>query len=1066
MGRRSIFLMCTVAFLSILAIAIADSAFVEVQTDWVSGPGTLGPVSHWGSAFYQSDSITYNITGQISLIATGSGPGAWIKHSIEVNRGIDGHNAILPGDFDGDGDFDLAGAIDGLDCIRVYRNQLVETGTVNYVQQVDITGIPVPSSCLIWCGDVDHDGDPDIVVSSDGLWWLENTGGFNFLVHQIGAQSYGGSSCTVGDVDNDGDMDIIVGQFTSPYILDLWRNDGSQNFTRIPISSGFNSWRVVLGDLNGDSFLDILASDFVYLNENGNFPNTPNWTAGLSGPDGIWIRDFNNDGIKDLLISDEWGTEAIYWYENDGSGTHYTRHTICPAPTGHYYGDGCIAEDIDVDGLPDVVGTYSRVGFFKQIAPNTFQEIVVDNISESHWVYAGNLDYEPGGTDFDLDILATGSHLFAWWENVMTTRYASYGYLESSILEASNSTSWDTLYWEGSRPSGTHLNFFVRSGATPAEIQTAPWQGPLEAPVGHPSGSFDISGITTPGDHYFQYRIEMGGGTESPVVYEISVKYSVTSGGIGVSAPDTTGCPGQPAVDICLNVDDVTGQEIYSVGLTVCTDTSVLIPESVSLNGTIAESWDSPTYRITDGCVKIGMAGTSPLSGSGKLVCIRYRVNPNAEEGESTVIHIADVLFNEGTPPAVIQDGLFTIEEFEISGNLSYFSNSKPIPEAEVFLSGDQTGVDTTDEDGDYALSGLCFGNYVVRPEKEDDLDEAITPYDASLVLRHYVGILSLDPYQRIAGDVTGNCQLTPYDASFILRHYVGLPDSFRTGQWRFVPTSFPINTCNWCSAPRDLEYTPLVSDTTNQDFFGLIYGDPSGNWKQGGKEAAKGNPRLLSLGRVTAIAGEVVTIPVEVDDATGILSAGVTIGYDPQVLEFLGASTSELSSGYLLAYRESQGKVKVGIAGSQELKGTGPIINLQFKVLGSELSSPLTVEEAQLNEGRIPVLTRSGGLDVEAPLPESYSLSQNYPNPFNSTTLIRYTIPAVRGQRSAVSLRIYNIQGELVRTLVDGQQGAGRYEVTWDGCDSFGKSVSSGIYLYRLRAGEFTQTKRMILIK
>ncbi len=101
-----------------------------------------------------------------------------------------------------------------------------------------------------------------------------------------------------------------------------------------------------------------------------------------------------------------------------------------------------------------------------------------------------------------------------------------------------------------------------------------------------------------------------------------------------------------------------------------------------------------------------------------------------------------------------------------------------------------------------------------------------------------------------------------------------------------------------------------------------------------------------------------------------------------------------------------------------------------------------------------------------ESRVPRGFLLSQNYPNPFNSTTLIRYHLPAISGQQSAISLKIYNIQGRLVRTLVDGYQAPGYYSVSWDARDDLGKEISSGIYFYRLKAGDFVETKRMVLLK
>jgi hypothetical protein len=94
--------------------------------------------------------------------------------------------------------------------------------------------------------------------------------------------------------------------------------------------------------------------------------------------------------------------------------------------------------------------------------------------------------------------------------------------------------------------------------------------------------------------------------------------------------------------------------------------------------------------------------------------------------------------------------------------------------------------------------------------------------------------------------------------------------------------------------------------------------------------------------------------------------------------------------------------------------------------------------------------------------LPQSYRLNQNYPNPFNPETEISYTLP----KGGYVSLTVFNLLGEKVRTLVDRFQGAGDYYVRWDGTDASHKTVASGVYLYRLKAGDYNEIKKMILLK
>lgn len=96
-----------------------------------------------------------------------------------------------------------------------------------------------------------------------------------------------------------------------------------------------------------------------------------------------------------------------------------------------------------------------------------------------------------------------------------------------------------------------------------------------------------------------------------------------------------------------------------------------------------------------------------------------------------------------------------------------------------------------------------------------------------------------------------------------------------------------------------------------------------------------------------------------------------------------------------------------------------------------------------------------------ETQIPEAFSLAQNYPNPFNAGTVITYKLP----QSVHVTLEIYNVMGQKVRTLVDEQQAAGQYHVNWDSRNDEGQLVLSGIYVYKIIAGGFKNTRKMIII-
>ena len=94
--------------------------------------------------------------------------------------------------------------------------------------------------------------------------------------------------------------------------------------------------------------------------------------------------------------------------------------------------------------------------------------------------------------------------------------------------------------------------------------------------------------------------------------------------------------------------------------------------------------------------------------------------------------------------------------------------------------------------------------------------------------------------------------------------------------------------------------------------------------------------------------------------------------------------------------------------------------------------------------------------------IPETFALHANYPNPFNPTTTISYDLP----EQAQVTLGIYDLLGKQLKTLVNQSQDAGSKTAVWDGTDGLGRSVSAGVYLYQIQAGEFSQTRKMVLLK
>jgi hypothetical protein len=140
------------------------------------------------------------------------------------------------------------------------------------------------------------------------------------------------------------------------------------------------------------------------------------------------------------------------------------------------------------------------------------------------------------------------------------------------------------------------------------------------------------------------------------------------------------------------------------------------------------------------------------------------------------------------------------------------------------------------------------------------------------------------------------------------------------------------------------------------------------------------------------------------------------------------------------------------------------PVDSTEWPALGG-LFTGLSLSDALGLTAWVPIFGK-GALDVKdvntPTKPTVFTLAQNYPNPFNPKTMIRFALP----KDSWVKLEVYNILGQKVKTLVDEKLAAGVKEVEWDGKDSKGLEVASGIYFYKIKADSFSDVKKMVMLK
>ncbi len=135
---------------------------------------------------------------------------------------------------------------------------------------------------------------------------------------------------------------------------------------------------------------------------------------------------------------------------------------------------------------------------------------------------------------------------------------------------------------------------------------------------------------------------------------------------------DDLTCPSDGRINIPINCSDLTGLEVYSINFTVTYDSSVLKVIDANISGTIAASsgWRKPLFNIVNGQISSAMAGTSPLSGSSVLIKIVCDIVKSI--GDSSILHFARAILNEGNPTIQTDDGLFRLaSNFDIKGKLA-----------------------------------------------------------------------------------------------------------------------------------------------------------------------------------------------------------------------------------------------------------------------------------------------------------------------------------------------------------------------------------------------------------
>ncbi|NOZ61092.1 MAG: T9SS type A sorting domain-containing protein [Calditrichaeota bacterium] len=592
-----------------------------------------------------------------------------------------------------------------------------------------------------------------------------------------------------------------------------------------------------------------------------------------------------------------------------------------------------------------------------------------------------------------------------------------------------------------------------------------------------------------------QYKISQSVGQVGVIGEVSSANFAVMGGYLNqayaevqivaeLSLPDTVGGSGETVyVPVFVSTDSAIGIAQFVVEY----DSSVIKFVGAQIGGglsgfSVSQTNENlpfdPTASGANENVLVQISGGGQASFSGdslEVVLLGFEVvgdtgtsvlafDSDASHTFLTTVNLSDI---RGAALNFFNGSLAVQPGYLVSGTISYFGNESLVPDATVTLDGRTA---STSEQGEFSFSNVPGGNYNLFPTKAGELGNAISAYDAAFILQKVVGLINLTPYQMIAADVSGNGSVSAFDASYILRLLVGLIDEFPVAKdWTFVPVSFAINETNWNAAPDSISYAPLNSNQTEQNFYGIVYGDVTGNWSPGGKmlanlpRAASGSA-TLGWGKIEKPTPGKLTIPLQLQISGDLFAAELKFRYDAAQISFESAESGKSCSDCEMAFNDDHGEISLAMASGKPLSSETELVVLKFKLKDTKNHSGnlLEIERAIFNEGNIKAGALPTLANLDKVLPQKTELFQNYPNPFNPGTEIKYQLD----RTCNVRITIFDLLGKEVITLVDKKLDAGTYTAAWNGRDKNGSTVASGVYLYQMKAGWYSNTRKLIYIR
>ena len=566
-----------------------------------------------------------------------------------------------------------------------------------------------------------------------------------------------------------------------------------------------------------------------------------------------------------------------------------------------------------------------------------------------------------------------------------------------------------SLAWPAAGAGGTNLTV-TDNGIDSLTLRIPTGSNANGAPT--PRQPFTVTGVATQYDAAAPYKSG----------YEIYLRNLNDIGTeIKVALNDTTRGPAGTDVMVTAVSDTVTGLGVLSYQFSAAYDSTLLKFKGGTATGTISSGFTFSAVPQNGGLVNITASGSTALTNGGPLFVLTFTVL----KPELASIALTGQ-FNSGSPIADPIGGVV------IGGMQMEVEPNDTITTATPITFGYPAGgvLSKTSGDPDFYSFQVPVGHLIV-----DGVDSANTT-DLRLTLYDGTGKILYDIDRNIDERLEYNITTAGKYYIRVLGHVIGVSGlggaAYATGPYQL---NTRIGTPTDAREPND---GPLFG------FFNLV------------------TPAGFNYSDTTNTLDPGVGLPgSDWDYFSVIASPGQTITPLVQTKSF--KSTSTLNHVQLSLYRKNAFSSALTSASST----TGSDVSFSYTVAVADTYYVLVTNTAPSEAGpaaryKLTIGTPTGVLENVISLPKEFALDQNYPNPFNPTTTIRFALP----KDAMVTLRIYDVLGREVRTLVNERVSAGYQQVVWDGRNEFGSQVASGMYIYHITAGDFVSTKKMMMLK